>query len=142
VEEGRGDAVVWDVDEERANDSDIVDDFTEFGEGVEVDFDAGFTGFGELEGRAEGDASATAGDGLTVVFFEGGFGIPGVDVGGCTGGEEVNDGLGLGGEVRVFGGERVEGSAGGASVESVHAKESAEAECAEAETVLGQEVAA
>jgi hypothetical protein len=44
--------------------------------------------------------------------------------------------------VRVFGCEGVEGSTGGASVERVYAEESAEAEGAEAETVLGQEVAA
>jgi len=84
VEEGGGDAVVWDVDEEGANDGDIVDDFTEFGEGVEVDFDAGFTGFGEVEGGAESDACATARDGLAVVFFEGGFWISSVDVGGSA----------------------------------------------------------
>ena len=52
----------------------------------------------------------------------------------------MDDGFGLGWEVRLFNGERVEGSSCGASVEGIDAEECAEAECTETEAVLGEEM--
>ena len=97
VHEHRGDIVSGNVRPHGADHGEVVGEGTDFGEHL-ADFQAGTAHRGELKRRAHGHA--TAGKGFTIEGAEGGFGIPGVNVGGRTLGKDVDDALGFTGEVR------------------------------------------
>ena len=114
VHEDGGDVVRGDVGPHGADDGEVVGVGGGLRKGV-ADLQTGAAVFLEFKGRAHGDAPV--GERFSVATREGGLGVPGVDVGRRTLGEDVDDGFGLAGKMRGLGKERAgpegEGEGGG-----------------------------